>query len=46
VTSATLEAMGDLGFQIPKSPVHEDHGVNMIEARTPDGRPVKLTLTP
>jgi hypothetical protein len=46
VESAMKEALGDLGFQLPDLPVHDHDGETRIRARTPDGRPAKIRITP
>jgi hypothetical protein len=46
VKSSALQALGDLGFTIDKPPERSDSGEVLIEARTPDGRPTHVTVTP
>jgi hypothetical protein len=46
IESSAMEALGDLGFRVPEPPVHVPSGDSIIRARTPDGRPAKITITP
>jgi hypothetical protein len=46
VESSLLEALGDLGFRVSEPPDRHPDGETMIRARTPDGRPVSIWITP
>jgi hypothetical protein len=41
-----MEALGDLGFKVVEPPIHQPDGESLIRARTPDGRPTRITITP
>ena len=45
-SSATLQALGDLGFQVAGPPKVTQEGEVTIDARTPDGRPAEIVITP
>jgi hypothetical protein len=44
--SSAVEALGDMGFLLEEPPAHLPNGESMIRAKTPDGRPATLTITP
>ena len=46
VQGATLQALGDLGFKVAGPPKVTQEGEVAIEARTPDGRPAEISITP
>jgi hypothetical protein len=46
VERSAIEGLGDLGFRLAKPPIHEPSGTTFIDARTPDGRPAKITISP
>ena len=46
VESALNDALLDLGFKIPEPPNHNPGGEALIHAKTPDGRPANITVTP
>jgi hypothetical protein len=46
IESSAIEALGDLGFVPEKPPEHLPSGECTIIAKTPDGRPTKVTIAP
>jgi hypothetical protein len=46
VESSAVEALGDLGFRPVEPPSHLPEGVTILRARTPDGRPAKIKISP
>ena len=46
IESSTIEALGDLGFQLEEPPAHLPSGESTIIAKTPDGRPTKIKIPP
>jgi hypothetical protein len=46
VESAALEALFDLDFKLAERPQHHRDGEVLINAKAPDGRCVKITITP
>jgi hypothetical protein len=46
VEGAMIEGLGDLGFKVVEPPESKPDGESLIRAKTPDGRPAKITLTP
>jgi hypothetical protein len=44
--SSMMEALADLGFQVSEPPAPQPDGVFLIRARTPDGRPARITISP
>jgi hypothetical protein len=46
VETSALEAIGDLGFTVVGRPEPCPDGGVEIKARTPDGRPARITITP
>jgi hypothetical protein len=46
IESSAVEALGDLGFLIGGPPAHLPTGEAKIQAKTPDGRPTNITITP
>jgi hypothetical protein len=46
IESSAIEALGDLGFLVKEPPGHLPSGESKIIAKTPDGRPTKLTISP
>jgi hypothetical protein len=46
IESSAIEALGDLGFHLEGPPGHPPSGESTIIAKTPDGRPAKITILP
>jgi len=46
VESALIEALGDLGFKVLGPSEFKPDGAALIHAKTPDGRPANVTVTP
>jgi hypothetical protein len=46
IESSAVEALGDLGFRLEAPPARSQGGESKIRARTPDGRPAKITISP
>jgi hypothetical protein len=46
IESSAIEALGDLGFRMEAPPTHLAGGESKIRAKTPDGRPAKITISP
>jgi hypothetical protein len=46
IESSAMQALGDLGFRIMEPPADLPTGESTILAKTPDGRPAKITITP
>jgi hypothetical protein len=46
IESSAIEALGDLGFRIEEPPAHLPAGESTIRAKTEDGRPTTVTITP
>jgi hypothetical protein len=46
VEGSLMEAMGDLGYKVGEPPVRQPDGLIVVHAKTPDGRPADITLTP
>jgi hypothetical protein len=46
IESSAVEALGELGFRLGPPPAHLEGGESKIEAKTPDGRPAKITISP
>ncbi len=46
VESGLMEGLGDLGFMVLGPPNYSPDGEALIHAKTPDGRPADLTVTP
>jgi hypothetical protein len=46
VESSLIEALGDLGFKVLEPPDRSPDGEAVIHAKTPDGRPANITVTP
>ena len=46
IESSAVEALGDLGFRLEGPPARLPDGESKIEAKTPDGRPAKITILP
>jgi hypothetical protein len=46
VETALIEALADLGFKVTEPPGHDPDRETWIHAKTPDGRPAKIRLTP
>jgi hypothetical protein len=44
IESSAIEALGDLGFILEGPPTHSPAGEATIIAKTPDGRPTKMTI--
>ena len=46
VESSLMEALADLGYTVPEPPHHSPDGEVVVHAKTPDGRPANITVTP
>jgi hypothetical protein len=46
IESSAIEALGDLGFKLEGPPAHAPSGESTMIAKTQDGRPTKITISP